>query len=103
MVILESFTDAQYCDIIVCEVKQGCVHVTLMIKEELIPILQSLYSPENCRKTCQLMSKSLQHPIIKVLIRGDVVYTSGKLKVKIHFFLRFDIIIKKSFEFKVAL
>lgn len=87
LVILESFTGAKYCDIIVCEVKEGCIHVTLMIKEELIPTLRSLFSPENCRETCQQMPNSLQHPIIKVLIRGDVVYKSGTFEVNINFLM----------------
>lgn len=99
--ILISFTDAEYADITVAEVKEGCIHVTLTIRNHLIPKLRSLYSPENLRETCQRMSKSLQHRIIKVLIEGVAIYTSGTFEVKIHFFFRFNNDIIKSFQLKV--
>ncbi|XP_078341372.1 uncharacterized protein LOC111108757 isoform X1 [Crassostrea virginica] len=74
--IIMSFTGAKYNDIKVCKVKEGCVHVTLMIRNNLVPALRSLYSPEDVSKTCQMMSKSLRHRINKVLIQDVAVYTS---------------------------
>ena len=85
--ILKSFTGAKDDDILVSAVKEGCIHVTLMIRNHLIPILRSLYSPKNLRETCQRMSKSLQHRIIKVLIEDVPVYT-GTFEVKMYFFLQ---------------
>ena len=75
--ILTSLTGAKYSDIIVNEVKRGSVHVTIMIRNYLVPKLQSLYMPENLTKTCQRMSQDLRHQIIKVVIQEVVVYTSG--------------------------
>ena len=98
--ILKSFTGAKDGDIMVSAVKEGCIHVTLMIRNHLISQMRSLYSPKNLQKTCQRMSKSLQHRIIKVLIEDVAVYTSGMFKVKIHLFFRFDNDIIKSFELK---
>lgn len=80
-----SFTGAKYNDIKVCEVKEGCVHVTLMIRNNLVPALRSLYSPEDVSKTCQIMSKSLRHRINKVLIQDVAVYTSGMFDDKLYF------------------
>ena len=82
--IMKSFTGAKEGDIMVSAVKEGCIHVTLMIRNHLIPILRSLYSPKNLKETCQRMSKSLQHKIIKVLIEDVAVYTSGTFELKIH-------------------
>lgn len=96
--IMKSFTGAKEGDIMVSAVKEGCIHVTLMIRTQLIPPLRSLYSPKNRRETCQRVSKSLQHRIIKVLIEDVAVYTSGTFELKIHPFFRFDNDIMKSFE-----
>lgn len=80
-----SFTGAKYDDLIVSEVKVGCVHVTLMIKNNLVPAMRLIYSPEKVSKTCQLMSKSLRHRINKVLIQDVAVYISGKFDNKMYF------------------
>lgn len=96
--IMKSFTSAKEGDIMVSAVKEGCIHVTLMIRTQIIPPLRSLYSPKKLRETCQRMSKSLQHKIIKVLIEDVAVYISGTFELKIHPFFRFDNDIMKSFE-----
>lgn len=78
--ILESFTGAQYDDIIVAGVKSGCVIVTFMIRNCLIPKLRRLYTSERESMTCQWMLKlPLKYKIMKVMIQDDVIYMSGKL------------------------
>lgn len=47
--ILEVFTKGQYDDIIVAGVKTGCVIVTLLIRNCLIPKLRKLYTSEKSR------------------------------------------------------
>lgn len=75
--ILESFTGAQYDDIIVAGVKSGCVIVTFMIRNCLIPKLRRLYTSERESMTCQWMLKlPLKYKIMKVMIQDDVIYMS---------------------------
>lgn len=76
--ILEVFTKGQYDDIIVAGVKNGCVIVTLMIRNCLIPKLRKLYTSEKRSMTCQWMLKfPLKYKILKVMIQDDLIYMSG--------------------------
>lgn len=75
--ILEAFTEAQYDDIIVAGVKSGCVIVTFMIRNCLIPKLRKLYKSEKGSMACQWMFKlPLKYKIIKVMIQEDLIYMS---------------------------
>lgn len=75
--ILEVFTKGQYDDIIVAGVKTGCVIVTLMIRNCLIPKLRKLYTSEKGSMTCQWMLKlPLKYKIMKVMIQDDLIYMS---------------------------
>lgn len=64
---------ANYDDIIVCGVKNGCVIVTFMIRKYLIPRLRALYESKE-RNLFQKMSK---HNVFKVMIRDEVLYKKG--------------------------
>lgn len=76
--ILEVFTKGQYDDIIVAGVKTGCVIVTLMIRNCLIPKLRKLYTSEKGSMTCQWMLKlPLKYKLMKVMIQDDLIYMSG--------------------------
>lgn len=76
--ILEVFTKGQYDDIIVAGVKTGCVIVTLMIRNCLIPKLRKLYTSEKESMTCQWMLKlPLKYKLMKVMIQDDLIYMSG--------------------------
>ena len=69
---------AQYDDVLVCGVKEGCVIVTFMIRNCLIPSLKDLYSSEKQYMVCQCMLKlQFKFQIMKVVIEDDVVYMSG--------------------------
>lgn len=75
--ILEVFTKGQYDDIIVAGVKTGCVIVTLMIRNCLIPKLRKLYTSEKGSMTCQWMLKlPLKYKLMKVMIQDDLIYMS---------------------------
>lgn len=75
--ILEVFTEGQYDDIIFAGVKSGCVIVTLMIRNCLIPKLRKLYTSERGSMTCQWMLKlPLKYKIMKVMIQDHVIYMS---------------------------
>lgn len=74
--MLVIITNAQFGDILVSGVKTGCVIVTFMIRNCLIPTLRSLYKPE--KLAYQWMLKlPLKHKIMKVMIEDEVIYMSG--------------------------
>lgn len=74
--MLVIITNAQFGDILVSGVKTGCVIVTFMIRNCLIPTLRSLYTLE--KLAYQWMLKlPLKHKIMKVMIEDEVIYMSG--------------------------
>lgn len=76
--MLVIITNAQFGDILVSGVKTGCVIVTFMIRNCLIPTLRSLYTPE--KLAYQWMLKlPLKHKIMKVMIEDEVIYMSDFL------------------------
>lgn len=75
--VLMSFTGASYADIIVSELKWGCIHVTFMIKNNYISKLKLLFQQESRSKTLEKMSNALKHKIKKVVIQDHDVYQSG--------------------------
>nr|XP_022332998.1 uncharacterized protein LOC111130340 isoform X2 [Crassostrea virginica] len=78
--ILASILQAQYDDILVCGVKEGCVIVTFMIRNCLIQKLKAIYLSEKQNMTCQWMLKlTLKFKIMKIIIQDDVLYMSDLL------------------------
>lgn len=77
--MLATLTHANYDDILVSGVKTGCVIVTMMIRNCLIPTLKALYTSEKLTLTCHRMLKlSLKHKIIKVMIQDEIIYPPGR-------------------------
>lgn len=74
--LVASFTHAQFDDIIVCGVRNGCVIVTFMIRNCLIPTSRAFYVSEKQSMTCH---QKLKHNIIKVIINDEVVYMPGTI------------------------
>ncbi|XP_052702119.1 uncharacterized protein LOC128178800 isoform X2 [Crassostrea angulata] len=74
--MLATLIHANHDDILVSGVKNGCVIVTMMIRNCLIPTLKALYTSEKrINMTCQWMLKlSLKYKIIKVMIQDEVIY-----------------------------
>lgn len=64
---------ANYDDVIVCGVKNGCVIVIFMVRNYLIPHLKALYESQERI----VFQKMLKHKIFKVMIRDDVLYKEG--------------------------
>lgn len=78
--MLASILQANYDDILVCGVKEGCVIVTFMIRNCLIPKLKAIYLSEKQNMTCQWMLKlPLKFKIMKIIIQDDVLYMSGNV------------------------
>lgn len=76
--MLSTLLGAQYDDVLVCGVKEGCVIVTFMIRNCLIPSLKDLYSSEKQNMVCQWMLKlQFKYKIMKVVIEDDEVFMSG--------------------------
>ena len=73
---LNVILNAKYNEIVVSMIGKGCVSVTFMISDRLIPVLRSLYMNDNLHKTLQKMS-SLKHSILKVSIEDEIIYTSS--------------------------
>ena len=71
--------NAQYDDVLVCGVKEGCVIVTFMIRNCLLPSLKAFYESEKRNTTCQW---ELKFKIMKVMIEDRVVYMSGTILSK---------------------
>lgn len=71
-----ALTEVQYDDILVAGVKSGCVIVTFMIRNCLIPKLKTLYTSKEGSTTSQWMSK-LQYKIIKIMVQDEVIFMSG--------------------------
>lgn len=71
---LTKITKAKYHQIVVKEIKKGCVSVSFMISNRIIPVLRSLYMSDNLHKTLRRMS-SLKHTVLKVTIQDDIIYT----------------------------
>ena len=69
-------TNAQFDDVLVCGVGDGCVIVTFMIRNCLIPTLRAFYMSEKPSMACH---QKLKHKIIKVIINDEVVYTPGTI------------------------
>nr|XP_022308755.1 uncharacterized protein LOC111114647 isoform X2 [Crassostrea virginica] len=61
---------ANYDDVIVCGIKNGCVIVIFMIRNYLIPHLRVLFGS----KEKILFQKMLKHRIFKVVVRDDIIY-----------------------------
>lgn len=77
--MLATLIHANYDDIVVSGVKTGCVIVTMMIRNCLIPSLKALYTSEKLTLTCHWMLKlSLKYKIMKVVIKDDVLYPPGR-------------------------
>lgn len=77
--MLATLIHANYDDILVSGVKTGCVIVTMMIRNCLIPTLRALYTPEKLTLICHWMLKlSLKYEIIKVMIQDEVIYRLGR-------------------------
>ena len=70
-------TGAEYNDIIVSEVNNGCVKVCFMVRNHLIPKLRLCYNTENIINTPQSLSKGFRNKIIEVVIQNEVVDLSG--------------------------
>lgn len=85
-IMLSTLIHANYDDIIVSGVKNGCVVVTFMIRNCLIPSLRTLYLPSKRSMTCQWMLKlPLHYKTVKVMIEDDVIYMSGKFSFSYFF------------------
>lgn len=69
------FTDAKYDEIMICGIKNGSVIVSFMIKDHLIPKLQSTILQKNKKELSDCLT--LKHKVIKVVIRDDIIYKSG--------------------------
>ena len=69
------FTDAKYDEIMICGIKKGSVFVSFMIKDYLIPKLQSSILQENQKEISDCLT--LKHKVIKVVIQDDIIYKSG--------------------------
>lgn len=67
-------TNAQFDDVLVCGVRNGCVIVTFMIRNCLIPTLRAFYLSE---KQTMAFHGELKHKIINVTIKDDVLYMPG--------------------------
>ena len=65
--------NANYDDVIVCGIKNGCVIVTFMIRKYLITHLWALCAS----KEKILVQRMLHHKIFKVMIRDAVLYRKG--------------------------
>lgn len=77
-VMLATLLHAHYDDILVSGVKNGCVIVTFMLRNCLVPTLKTLYTSEKISMTCQWMLKlSLKYKVMKVMIKEEVIYMSG--------------------------
>ncbi|XP_078340290.1 uncharacterized protein LOC111110476 isoform X2 [Crassostrea virginica] len=70
---IRCLTGAEYNDIYVSEVNNGCVKVCFMVRNHLIPKLRKCYMPENINNTHQILSKDLRNKIIKMVIQDEVV------------------------------
>lgn len=62
------WTEANYDDIIICEIRRGSVIVSFMIKNSLIPKLE-----ENQHN----IADSLKQDVMKVKIQDNIIYESG--------------------------
>ena len=67
---------ANYDDVIVSGVENGCVIVTFMMRNYLIPCLKALFKSEERI----IFQKILEMKIFKVIIQDDIVYIKGKVK-----------------------
>lgn len=77
--MLATLIHANHDDLLFSGVKNGCVIVTMMIRNCLIPTLKALYTSEKrIDMTCQWMLElSLKYKIIKVMIQDEVIYPPG--------------------------
>lgn len=71
--ILVILLSANYNDVIVCGVKNGCVIVIFMIRSNLISCLMALF------KSDENIFRMLKQNIFKVMIQDDVVFSKGIL------------------------
>lgn len=77
-VMVATLLNAQFDDVIVSGVKNGCVIVTFMIRHYLISKLKALYTPEKRSMTCQRMLKlPLKFKVLKVIVQDETIYPSG--------------------------
>lgn len=77
-VMLATLLNAQFDDVIVSGIKNGCVIVTFMIRNCLISKLRALYTPEKRSMTCQWMLKlPLKYKVLKVIVQDETIYPSG--------------------------
>ena len=65
---------ANYHDVILSGVENGCVIVTFMMRNYLIPCLKALFKSEERI----IFQKKLEMKIFKVIIQEDIVYNKGK-------------------------
>ena len=82
---LSIILNAKYNEIVDSRIEKGCVCVTFMISNRLIPVLRSLYMNNNLRKTLRKMS-SLRHKIIAVSIQDEIIYTSSMFYYLVSFY-----------------
>ena len=62
---------ANYNDVIVCGVKNGCVIVIFMISDSLIPCLRTLFKSE------ENIFQMLKEKIFKIMIHDDILFSLG--------------------------
>ncbi|XP_065944337.1 probable DNA double-strand break repair Rad50 ATPase [Magallana gigas] len=75
--MVATLLSAEFDDIIVSGIKNGCVIVTFMIRNCLISKLRALYTPENRSMTCQRMFP-LKFKVLKVIVQDETIYPSEK-------------------------
>lgn len=75
--MVATLLSAEFDDIILSGIKNGCVIVTFMIRNCLISKLRALYTPENRSMTCQRMFP-LKFKVLKVIVQDETIYPSEK-------------------------
>lgn len=86
--MLATLIHANYDDILLTGLQNGCVIVTMMIRNCLIPTLKALYTSEKIGMTCHWMLKlSLKYKIMKVMIQDEILYPPGMYLPTSHLYL----------------
>jgi hypothetical protein len=79
--MLSTLIQAQYDDVIIAGIEEGCVIVTFMIRNCLIHNLRSFYSDKTSKKYMAyrwMMTLPLQYKVVKVIIEEEVVYAASE-------------------------
>lgn len=80
--MLSTLIQAQFDDVIVAGIEEGCVIVTFMIRKCLIQNLRSFYSDKTSTKYMAyrwMMKLPLRYKVVKVIIEEEIVYTGEVL------------------------